>query len=281
MEWTAISKFFNQKVMTGIDIQPEGVQLAQLRHAKKGYVLEKLMSLPLEPGLFSDGKVMDWERLTALLFDWVREHGLVGSVAAVALPTHAVRLLCVDASIVCNELSLRACLEQELPGLGEAIAYDYSVMPVDPKSALVCVTRRDYLDCYLACLHEAGLDVKIIDAELFAVQRAMRCCDGAVLWQQRGKFTLIWQDDTRLPRQVQWPAAYGEQVVTELVQQLTHYNVKQLMFYGSTYYRDLFQKTSCLSDVIRYFTCEFNSSGVNMPDYLLALGLAMREVPAW
>lgn len=281
MRLPAISKIFKQKIMTGIDIQPEGIQLVQLRHDKQGCGLQKIASLPLEATSLVDSKTMDWDKLTTLLFDWIRELGIVGAVTTAALPVHCVRLLRLDGQSAKDEPWLRTHLEQQLPGLGETVAVDYCPLPSVEQATLVAVAKRDYLDNYTACLSEAGLDVQIMDIELFAIQRAMRCHTGALLWQQRGKFTLIWHDEKQLPQQLQWPATYGEQAVAMLTQQLAQHDIKQLLFCGSTYYCDLLKRTPSLSGVIHYFSSTFNSSGINMPDYLLAIGLAMREVPLW
>ncbi len=286
MRLPSFSKFFKQKIITGIDIQPEGIHLVQLMHEKQGYQLRKMGALPLEMGHLSDVDGMDWDKLTTLLFDWIRELGLVGAVTAAALPAHCVKLLRVDQPVK-NESWLRVYLEQQLPGLGETVAVDYCPLSSVEQATLVTVAKRDYLDNYVACLREAGLEVKIMDGELFAIQRAFGWpvipakAGIPLLWQQRGKFTLIWHDEKQLPQQLRWPATFGEQTVVTLTQQLAQLNIKQLLFCGSTYYCDLFKRTSSLSDVINYFSPAFNSSGINMPDYLLAIGLAMREVPLW
>lgn len=275
MRLPAFSKFFNQKRMTGIDIQPEGVQFVQLRHNKQAFVLEKIAVYPLEVGVFTEGKVSDWDKLTALLYDWVRELDLVGAVSAAALPMQAIKLLRVDKPPVLTESWLWDYLEHALPGLGETVIADHCLLLNE--AMLVAVAKREDVENYTSCLQEAGLALKIMDIDLFAIQRATQCFDKAILWQQRNTFTLIAQDEQQLPQQWRWPVTYGEQAIAQLSQRLQELKINELLFCGSSYYCELFKKISA----IRYFTPQFSRSSINMPDYLLAIGLAQREVPLW
>jgi Tfp pilus assembly PilM family ATPase len=212
----------------------------------------------------------------------------VGAATAAALPAQWVRLFRADIAGPASESQVRAHLENELPGLGEALAIDYCALPTEQSVMAVAVTKRDYLERYSACLTEAGFDLKIIDIDSCAIQRVMGCYPGALLWQRRNTFTLIWQDEKQLLQQTQWPASYGERNITDLTQHLAQYGVTQLRFCGSSYFAELFSKAQTLPCVMQPFTSEFIkrdsailTSSVNLPDYLLAIGLAMREVPAW
>jgi hypothetical protein len=279
---------FNSKTMTGIDIQPEGVHLVQLSHHKQSYSLQKTGFFPLKAALFDEGRISNWEGLTSQLFDCAREFDLVGAVVAAALPAPAVRLFCADIAETASELQVRDCLEDELPGLGEALAIDYCALQSRPSAMAVAVTKRDYLERYIASLMEAGFDLKVMDIDSCAIQRAMRCDNSALLWQRRDTFTLIWQDEKQLPQQIQWLASYGEQNIAALSKQLAHTGVTQLRFCGSSYYRDLLIKAQSQLCTIQTFTPDFIkseskvlTSSINLSDYLLAIGLAMREAPVW
>lgn len=278
--------FFNPKSMTGIDIQPEGIQWVQLSHSKQAYTLQKIGFFPLETSLFDDSRICNWEGLTRQLYDCAREFDLVGTVTAVALPAPSVRLFCADIAGSATESQVRDRLEDELPGLGEALAIDYCALPTESPAMAVAVTKRDYLERYTACLIDAGFDLKVVDIDSCAIQRAMCCDNSALLWQRRNTFTLIWQDEKQLPQQIQWPASYGEQNIAELSTYLTQAGVTQLRFCGSSYHADLFAEAKCCA--IQTFTPEFIkrdslvlTSSINLSDYMLAIGLAMREVPVW
>lgn len=274
--------------MTGIDTQPEGIHLVQLSHSRQAYALQKIGFFPFEAGVFANGRVVDWEGLSSHLFSCAREFDLVGSAVAAALPAPMVRLFRADMAGSASESQIYAQLEDELPGLGNAVVIDYCEMTAEPRAVVVAAAKRDYLERYSGCLAEAGFDLKIIDVDSYALHRAMRGDDEALLWQRRNTFTLIWRDEKDLLQQAQWQASHGEQNVAELCRHLEGHGIAQLQFCGSVYFAEFFNKTQSLPCVVRSFVPDFikqNSkvltSSVNLPDYLLAIGLAMREVPAW
>lgn len=278
-------------LMTGIDIQPEGIQLAQIRHQKQQYTLQKLSTCPLETAIFADNKITNWDHLTNTLFDWIQDLGLNGSVTTVALPAQWVRLLHLHLPTEPTEAAIYKHLEQEFPGLHSTLMVDYYPLPPqqsDQHTVMIAIAKRDYLDHYIGCLTDAGLQVKIVDVDTFALQRAMQCDTGTLLWQQRKTFTLIWHDEQGMPRQAQWPALSATQAISNLSQHLEQYRLKSVRFCGSRYYTELFNQSPTLSPVITNFMPTFIrtenpllTNGINLSDYLLAIGLAMREVPLW
>lgn len=274
---------FKQSVMTGVDIQPEGIHLVQLRLSNGLYLLEKISFLALPVNLVAEGRVTNWDKLAAILFDWVREIKMVGAVIAAALPVQHVHLTQLAGAERVGETAIQAHLEQAFPGLSAALAMDYEeVRGSDLKKVIIAAAKKDYLEQYTACLRDAGLNVKVMDVDLFAIQRAMQQTAKALLWQQHRRFTLIYQYGNDLPQLLQWQTMPGEQAIADLIQRLGQYGISQLTFCGSSYYVDLFKQAKSLSSInINYFSPNFVCRERNLPDYLLAIGLAMREVPAW
>lgn len=278
MRLSAFSKLFRPNIMTGIDIQPGMAYFAQIKHSKPGLRLVKAASCPLEASFFADDKVSQWDNVTEILFGWVRELGLEGAVVSAALPLSQTRLWSVNGVSQPSDEWLQHHLDQELPGLNNALVADYIVQP---SSVLVAAAKRDYVEHYTACLKEAGLQPKIMDIDVYAIFRASVFQDAHLpfLWQQRSTFTLIWQDENDVPQQLKWQVVSGAEASIELAKHLKALHITTLWFCGADYYANQFSQL--IACTIHRYTLSFTYSGVNLPDYLLALGLAMREVPAW
>lgn len=186
--------FYKSPMSAGIDIQPDGVCLVQLKHHKYKFLLEKTAWLPLAANVYGEGKVAHWDKLTTLLFDWLQELNLPNLAAAAALPLQQVGMVRMDSATPVSEPSIHAYLAQQFPGMNDDLAVDYCQLPNKVNGLLIAAAKRHYLDNYVTCLKDAGLNLKIMDIDVFALRRAVGNWEGAIIWQQRKKMNLIWQE---------------------------------------------------------------------------------------
>jgi type IV pilus assembly protein PilM len=199
--------------LLGVDIRPYALRLLQLRKTGKGFLAEFAHRLPLPEEIFDGERIRDFERLMSLLATLVQEKKLTGMTAAIHLPANMVRMQQMQIPTGLPDETIREEIHlqiaKDFPGLGDALLLDYHLETLHPSSSSTVyfvVTREDYVLQYVNCMNAAGLKVKIVDVDLYAVQRL------------------------------------GIELSPDLKQQME---------------RD------------------------NLADYLLALGLAMREVPRW
>lgn len=158
----------------GVEIRSTEIRLARLSRRTKGnFSLECA-----EIGHLSSGQraAVDWTALQELLGRMVRTLGLEGQPAVVSLPAGGVRMqrmpLPVNLPSYAVEAAVQGRLRQEMFGLAGSVCVDYAELAPD-KEVYFVASRQELLAQYVECAASAGLEVKIVDVDVFALQRAV------------------------------------------------------------------------------------------------------------
>lgn len=173
-----ILSFFTKKRLIGLDIQPHGIYLVQLKHSPLGIELLHLAMRELAPGIFHHGKIHEWDALTAALLELNQALKLRGMATAISLPAHLVNMqhlqIPADLPNTDIEVEIAAHLRKHLPGLNEVLAIDYIEPAIaQPTQLFFAATRQAYLEQYVQCVQTAGFAVKIVDIDIYAITRAI------------------------------------------------------------------------------------------------------------
>jgi len=285
---------FSKPSLIGLDVQPDAIRLIQLKKNKEAYEIEQRLSQPLADEIFAEDKIKHFDRLRLVLSDLVIEHRLMGQAVAVSLPANLVRMqrIQVPTGLTESEVEaeIHAHLQNDLPGLNDALCMDFTRLPSvtkDYTEVFFAAARKEYLLQYVECVQAAGLQVKGVDVESYALKRAVCFLAqwpditqeaNSILYLTPQTATLIIFHSQEIGFYQHWDLMEP----VDFLSQLKHY----LQLFLTTFRHFTLQKLLvCGCD--RYFDLIFNAQAdlkihvmsldMTCPhDFLIAYGLAMR-----
>jgi type IV pilus assembly protein PilM len=300
--------------MIGVDIQPNEMRLVKLLRKKQVFYLEWALTCAIPEDAVKNGKIYSWEQVTIQLSDLVKNRVLSGR-AAIAIPANLVRMKNILLPIGLSDTEITAEIEahvlQDLSGVKEALCIDY-VSAVRNEIGYVDVffvaMKREVLSHYVTCVNASGLQAKIVDVDIYALTRAVSWVLPEILLRehylvlyysgQQAIFLAIHQKEIIFHQT--WVVAGHEDLSILLQRSIQFYlnnypknHAKRLILCSQ--YTDLNQVVSSLQlfyafDIfypdIFYRFLLLNKADITLMtprpwDFLVALGLAMREVSIW
>jgi Tfp pilus assembly PilM family ATPase len=207
--------------VVGLDIRMNEVRLVLLRQAQSSIRLEQVDVIALPEGVVVDGKIIVADKLTATIQTLTQRFALQGHPVVLALPVQSViskRIqLMKNQTQVNRQKEIAENLTRYFPGVTQELCYDYVVLPaVDllRENALLVATRYEQLNDYVNVVERAGLTVKIVDVDIYALVRAVKFItanQGA--WSFIGivevssttiQFVALYNDDITYHQQFNW-----------------------------------------------------------------------------
>jgi type IV pilus assembly protein PilM len=166
-------------LLAGIDMNAEEIRLLVLSRTRKSYRVEKFAVASLPAGIFHEGKIKHPESLQAALKQLVVQTRTQALPAAMALPATAVifKRITLPQGIAKKNIHahIASYCSEYFPGLQDALCFDFMTLPAAENSSpqvLLVASRMELLNSYLALGENAGLKVKIIDVDIYALARA-------------------------------------------------------------------------------------------------------------
>lgn len=163
-----------RSTLIGIDIQSHEIRIMVLSHTKKSIRIEKMGYQALPEGAIQNGKIKIFKEVCATLAKLTAEMRVHKGAVAIAMPAASV----VNKSIPALPLKhaaldaeVAAHLKTYFPGVTEDLCYDY--IKLNPQSLLIVAARSAEVMPYINLVEQVGLQVKIVDVDLYAVLRAV------------------------------------------------------------------------------------------------------------
>ena len=181
----AIFAFLDKQVkpLIGVDITSTVVKLLELSKRGSRYKVESYFVLPLAENTVVEKNIADVEALSeAIIRAMARADAKTGE-AAIAVAGSAVITKLIEMPAELSEEAMEAQLaveaDQYIPYPLDEVALDFEV--IGPSSAnkdqvdvLLAACRRETVESRAEALDLAGLHPKIVDVEVFAVERAFK-----------------------------------------------------------------------------------------------------------
>lgn len=173
-----------QSSFIGLDIQPEEVRLLKLNRTKKNIIIEEAVALPLVPDTIVEGKVLQPDDVYIVLQELVQLTNSKSNVAAIALPISSVISKHIQMASYFNEIEREAEIITQLPryfpGVTDPLCFDYVRLGMPYRDEedrwFLVAARQTQLKSYVNLVEEAGLIVKAVDIDLYAISRAVGFC---------------------------------------------------------------------------------------------------------
>ena len=172
-----MKSFFLEPNMIGLDIQPNKICLIGLRKIKHQFYLEHRGIQKIDADtVFVNGKIKHWDTLTILLADLVKSMKINSKLVSLHLPFHLVKTQRIqlpfglsDTQII-SEINLQ--VRNDWPNM-DSYAVDYFSLTEDCSEIIYVVSSHEYLSQYIECVRSAGLHVKAVDVDAYALMRAI------------------------------------------------------------------------------------------------------------
>lgn len=169
----------DKQTLLGLDIGSSSIKLVELARLGHGYRLQSCVTEPLPPGLVENKQIQDVEAVAGVLRRMVKASNSRQTRVVTAIGGDNVLTRVVTLPLGLNEVELeeQAMLEAE-QSLGiklDAVNVDFEVIgPTqgDRVKVLLAATRKDYIDNHLLAVQMAGLRLKIVDIEAFALENS-------------------------------------------------------------------------------------------------------------
>lgn len=173
--------FKSKSPLIGVDISSTSVKLLELSHRGDSYQVESYAVVPLPPGVVVEKNIKDSDTLAEIIRKTLIKSQSSAKFAAVALPDSAVinKIIQLDKSLSDEEMEMQIMLESDkfIPYPLEEVRLDFDVLSQadnhpDLVDVMVVASRAENVNIRVDALAESGLDVKVVDVESYAIERA-------------------------------------------------------------------------------------------------------------
>ena len=171
-----------QSAVLGIDIGTAAIKLVELSWSGARYRVESYALIPLPQDLMVDKQSANIDIIANAIKLAVKQSGTKNRQACVAVAGSAVmsKVLSLPGSLIAEEMEEQILLEADeyIPYALDEVNLDFEVQQVSENNAervdvLLAASRREYVDERIEVLDKAGLKVKIVDVEVFAMENAV------------------------------------------------------------------------------------------------------------
>lgn len=178
-------QLFDRKatVLLGVDISSSSVKLLELSRSGSRFKVDAYGVVPLPPNTVVEKNVQDVPALADALKKLVAKTKSRVRDVAVAVAGSAVITKVIDMPADLSELALENQImteaDQYVPYPLDEVALDYEVLGPsetnpDQIEILLAACRHENVDTRVSALEMAGLRPRVVDVEVFAIERAFR-----------------------------------------------------------------------------------------------------------
>ena len=174
-------------VVLGVDISSTSVKVLELGLSGSQYKVEAFSVEPLPPGAIVENNIHELDAIGEAVAKAVSRSKTSLKTAAVAVSGSAVitKTINMDAALSDEEMEVQITVEadQYIPYAIDEVAIDFEVQGLNDKDperveVLLAACRRDSVEMREEALRLAGMKAKIVDVEVFAMERACELIHG-------------------------------------------------------------------------------------------------------
>jgi type IV pilus assembly protein PilM len=161
----------------GIDVSASGVKVVTFKETRHGLELATYAEEPLVEGIIKGGEIADRPALVQTLKKLAGRHGI--RFAHITLPEargYLFEATATGADATSQRMDVERHLDEYVPLPAHEVAYDAVPLPArDGEQHFVGIGyAKRVVESSLAAFEEAGITVKSIEGEMFALPRALR-----------------------------------------------------------------------------------------------------------
>lgn len=167
--------------LVGLDIGSDFIKLLEISSTQPQSI-KNFSVYPVPAGAIVKGEVKNYAIVGSILEKMFQENSIKTKNVALAIPRLAViiKKFTVDNRLTADEIESRTWLEANryFPDLVGNVYLDFVVLGPAEKDAtqneiMIVACRKEQIKSYLEVLQQQGLNVKIVDVDNYALQRAL------------------------------------------------------------------------------------------------------------
>jgi Tfp pilus assembly PilM family ATPase len=169
----------------GVDIRLNEIRFIHLRQTKQKHSIEAAEVIEFPAGVIVDGKIKAPDKVIQGIRALVQQTEVQHYATCVALPAQSVmtnRIQLLKRLTAAERLQeIEENISRYFPDFSRELCYDYAVLSDsnDLHNTVVWVaTRQEQLNDYVNVVEQAGLSVKAVDVDLYALARAAKYAIG-------------------------------------------------------------------------------------------------------
>lgn len=218
---------FVPKSWVSINVNPTHLSLIVFKKLFMKEWIDRALLISLHESIYSENIIKRWNVLAQLLKEQVMRFKLEKLPTIINLPAQLVRidklLFSADPSPQHIESVILDRVKRDLNHSQENIALDYvkCALAKDQYEVKFVAAKQEYITHFSDCLRAASLDLKIVDVDIFCLQRSLmfNSLTVACVHADCSNITFILTEAHDLLFYKQWP----RQQTTTLLAQLHHY----------------------------------------------------------
>lgn len=167
--------------LIGLDIGTAAIKLVQLNFKERGYQLTHYATAPLPVGAVIGKEIKDSGAVSRTLAQAFADVPIACKNVAIAIPDNQVisKIIQLEAGLTASEIETHVMFEvdKHIPYPLADINIDFqvqgsSVQHPEMIDVLLIAARKNTCDARIDAIHAAGLMVKVVDVESYAIERA-------------------------------------------------------------------------------------------------------------
>jgi type IV pilus assembly protein PilM len=176
-----------KQVVLGIDISSNFVKILELSkkdkfNGEEVYTIEKYGIASLEPNIVVENEIKDIDGLSKTLLELLESVQSPIKTAAIALIGNGVisKIVQLPAGLTAEEIEANIVAESDkyIPYPLVDVYFDFQVIGEHAKNpsfvdVVLVAARKEQIEARMAVLEQAGITLKIVDLEIYAVERAV------------------------------------------------------------------------------------------------------------
>ena len=186
MDFSSLFGSAAKKPLVGLDIGPSSVKMVELSATGKGelnFTIEHYAIEPLPEGAVDEGSIQEEDQVSdAIRRCWSRM-GTRTKDIAIALPSTSVKVQSTTQPTGLTEIQLEQQIEGDVSQYmpysdDERVYHDFCIMGEarsgsEDNDVVIAACKADLVDEQLSCIASAGLNLLIVDVEIFSQQRVL------------------------------------------------------------------------------------------------------------
>lgn len=187
--------------LLGVDIGSSSMRVLELKQTAAGFMVQAYASEPLPDNTVEGNTIKDINRLALALKKLVDKSLSKTRSVAVAVPDSSVitKVVQLEEDLSETEREELVVLEADkyIPYPIDEVSIDYEIIGPSAKGGnlqdvLVVASRAENINVRIDLIKESGLDLKIVDVESYAVERACQLLKDSLPQQGQGQTIAIF-----------------------------------------------------------------------------------------
>lgn len=169
-----------EPTLVGLAMHQDRISMVKLKHKN---ILEAFAIADLPQGWLVDGKINHVEEVVQLIRNLIIDFQAENCCAAIGLPVSLVISKRIKVAACLSDAERVADIKDNLPhyfpGIKEPLSFDFIPLEENHEDdeVLLVAARSGQVDAYVSVAEQAGLKVRVVDVDIYALSRAQASCD--------------------------------------------------------------------------------------------------------